>query len=489
MTRWPSLAVLWSAAALLIAAGAWTSVRGDDARAEELAAPQVTAPVSVPQGSLDTPLLVRARSLLGLLALTGLAWLLSVDRARVAWRVVAWGLALQIVFAVFILKTPIGAGIFSTANTVILALLGFTVDGARFLFGNLVFDNVPVGAGTAGQGGFTPIPGQIANTGGFFAFNVLPTIIFFSSLMTVLYHLGIMQAAVKGIAWVMQRTMKTSGAETLSAAGNIFLGQTESPLLVKPFIERMTTSELMCVMAAGFASVAGGVMAAYVGMLVGYFPDIAGHLMAASVMSAPAAIVVSKLMWPESERPETADTLEIHVEKPDSNVLGAAARGASEGLYLALNVGAMLLAFVALVYMFNGMIGWAAGLVGFEGLTLEAMLGWLLAPLAWLMGVPWADAPAIGALIGVKTVLNEFFAYLQLGGTLAGAHDLDPRSIVIATYALAGFANFGSVGIQIGGIGAMAPSRRQDLSRLGLRAMVAGSIATFMTACIAAMIL
>ncbi len=488
MTRWSALAVLWSAAALLIGAGAWTSLRGDDVRAA-LSAPQVTTPVSVPQGSLDTPLLTRARSLLGLVALTGLAWLLSVDRARVAWRVVAWGLALQIVFAVFILKTPIGAGAFSAANTVILALLGFTVDGARFLFGNLVFDNVPVGAGTAGQGGFTPIPGQIANTGGFFAFNVLPTIIFFSSLMTVLYHLGIMQAAVKGIAWIMQRTMKTSGAETLSAAGNIFLGQTESPLLVKPFVERMTTSELMCVMTAGFAGVAGGVMAAYVGMLVAFFPDIAGHLLAASVMTAPAAIVVSKLMWPESGRPETADTLEIHVEKPDPNVLGAAARGASEGLYLALNVGAMLLAFVALVYMLNGMLGWAAGLVGIQGLTLEMMLGWLLAPLAWLMGVPWADAPAIGALIGMKTVLNEFFAYLQLGGTLAGPHDLAPISIVIATYALAGFANFGSVGIQIGGIGAMAPSRRQDLARLGLRAMVAGSIATFMTACIAAMIL
>jgi CNT family concentrative nucleoside transporter len=211
--------------------------------------------------------------------------------------------------------------------------------------------------------------------------------------------------------------------------------------------------------------------------------------MAASVMSAPAAIVVSKLMWPETEAPETTKTLDIHVEKPDPNVVGAAARGASEGLYLALNVGAMLLAFVALVYMLNGILGWAAGLVGLQGLTLESILGWLLAPLAWIMGVPWDDAPAVGALIGVKTVLNEFYAYLQLGGTLSGAHDLDPRSIVIATYALAGFANFASIGIQIGGIGAMAPSRRDDLARLGLRAMVAGSIATFMTASIAAMIL
>jgi CNT family concentrative nucleoside transporter len=489
MTRWPTLAVLSCAAVLVVGAGALTALRGEAPPQPTAAVALAVQTIAVPPGSLDTPLLDRARSLLGLVALTGLAWLLSVDRSKIAWRVVAWGIGLQLVFAVFILKTPVGAGIFSAANTVVLALLGFTVDGARFLFGNLVFDNVPVGTGTVGQGGFAPGVGQVANTGAFFAFNVLPTIIFFSSLMAVLYHLGIMQAAVKGIAWVMQRTMRTSGAETLSAAGNVFLGQTEAPLMVKPFLERMTTSELMCVMAAGFAGVAGGVMAAYVGMLSGYFPDIAGHLVAASVMTAPAAIVVSKLMWPETGQPETADAMSIHLEKPDANVIGAAARGASEGLHLALNVGAMMIAFVALVFMLNGLLGWAGGSVGLEGLTLQGMLGWLLAPLAWLMGVPWADAPDIGALIGVKTVLNEFVAFLQLGGTLATEHDLDPRSVVIATYALAGFANFGSVGVQIGGIGAMAPSRRQDLSRLGLRAMIAGSIATIQTACIAAMLL
>lgn len=452
-------------------------------------AAQAAPSIAVPSGGLDTPLLDRARSLLGLVALTGLAWAFSIDRSRVAWRVVAWGLGLQLVFALFILKTPMGASVFAAANTVILALLGFTVDGARFVFGNLVFDNVPVGAGGVGQGGFVPAVGQVANTGAFFAFNVLPTIIFFSSLMAVLYHLGVMQAAVKGIAWIMQRTMRTSGAETLSAAGNVFLGQTEAPLLVKPFLDRMTMSELMCIMAAGFAGVAGGVMAAYVGMLSGYFPDIAGHLVAASVMTAPASIVVSKLMWPESGQPESGSALDVRLETPDPNVMGAAARGASEGLHLALNVGAMMIAFIALVFLLNGVLGWAAALVGIEGLTLQAMLGWVLAPLAWLMGVPWADAMDVGALIGVKTVLNEFVAFLQLGGTLAGEHDLDPRSVVIATYALAGFANFGSVGVQIGGIGAMAPSRRHDLSRLGLRAMVAGSIATFQTACIAAMLL
>ncbi len=486
------LVVLWTTAVVLVSAGAWTTLGAEvpeTAAVEAQAQPQATPRVSVPQGALDTPLLERLRSVLGLLALTGIAWLMSVDRARVAWRVVAWGISLQLVFALFILKTPVGVSIFETMNVVIVALLGFTVDGARFLFGNLVYNTVPVGAGNPGQGAFNEMPGMVANTGGFFAFNVLPTIIFFSSLMTILYHLGIMQLAVKGFAWVMQRTMKTSGAETLSAAGNIFVGQTEAPLLIKPFVERMTMSELMAVMTAGFATVAGGVMAAYVGMLLLYFPDIAGHLMAASVMSAPAAIVVAKLMVPETETAETAGRLDFSVERPDVNVIDAAARGASEGLYLALNVGALLLAFVALIYMFNGVLGWAGGLAGIEGLTLEAILGWVLAPLAWLMGVPWADAPQIASLMGVKTVLNEFFAYIQLAGILGGEHDLQPRSIVIVTYALAGFANFSSIAIQLGGIGGIAPSRRHDLSRLGLRAMIGGSIAAFMTATVAGMIL
>jgi concentrative nucleoside transporter, CNT family len=487
-----ALVVLWATAAVLVSAGAWTSLRAEapaTAAVEVQVEAQPGPRISVPHGALGTPLLERARSLLGLLALTGIAWLMSVDRARVAWRVVAWGVSLQLVFALFILKTPVGVRIFETMNVVIVALLGFTVDGARFLFGNLVYNTVPVGAGDPGQGAFTDMPGMVANTGGFFAFNVLPTIIFFSSLMTILYHLGIMQLAVKGFAWVMQQTMRTSGAETLSAAGNIFVGQTEAPLLIKPFVERMTESELMAVMTAGFATVAGGVMAAYVGMLVLYFPDIAGHLMAASVMSAPAAIVVAKLMVPETETAETAGRLDFSVERPDVNVIDAAARGASEGLYLALNVGALLLAFVALIYMFNGMLGWLGGFAGIEGLTLEAILGWVLAPLAWLMGVPWADAPQIASLMGVKTVLNEFFAYIQLAGVLGGEHDLQPRSVIIVTYALAGFANFSSIAIQLGGIGGIAPSRRHDLSRLGLRAMIGGSIAAFMTATVAGMIL
>jgi CNT family concentrative nucleoside transporter len=443
----------------------------------------------VPRGSFGTPLLLRLRSLLGLLALTALAWGLSVNRSKIQWRVVVWGLSLQLVFAALILKTPIGGVAFGALNDAVVALLGYTLDGARFVFGNLVLDNVPVGTGTVGQGDFAAVPGQVANTGAFFAFNVLPTIIFFSALMTVLYHLGIMQLAVKGFAWVMQRTMRTSGAETLSTAGNIFVGMTEAPLLIKPFIERMTSSELMAVMTGGFATVAGGVLAAYVLMLVAFFPDVAGHLMAASVMSAPAALVAAKLMVPETEQPETAGTVAIEVERRDANVIDAAARGAGEGLHLALNVGAMLLAFVALIALCNGVLGWAGGLVGREGLSLEGILGWIMAPVAWIMGVPWADAPEVGSLMGVKTMVNEFVAYVQLAGDLSGGATLQPRSVVMATYALSGFANFASIAIQLGGIGGLAPSRRQDLSRLGLRAMVAGSIAAFMTASVAGMLL
>ena len=426
----------------------------------------------------------RLRGVVGLILLTASAWALSVDRRRIPWRVVLWGLGLQVLFAVIILRTPVGAGAFAAVNDVIVALLGFTVEGARFIFGDLVWNNVPVGTGEVGNGAFSQSDGMVARTGGFFAFNVLPTIIFFSSLMTVMYHLGVMQRLVAVIARVMQRTMGTSGAETLSAAGNIFVGQTEAPLLVKPYIDGMTRSELMAVMTGGFATVAGGVLAAYVGMLVAYFPDIAGHLMAASVMSAPAALVVAKLMVPEAEESETRGEVRVSVERTDVNVIEAASRGAGEGLHLALNVGAMLLAFLALIAMVNGLLAWVGGLVGMGGWSLEAALGAVLAPVAWLMGVPWEDAATVGSLMGLKTVATEFVAYLGLADTLA-AEGLAPRSVVIATYALSGFANFSSIAIQIGGIGGIAPNRRKDLSRLGLRAMVGGSIAAFMTAAIA----
>lgn len=452
------------------------------------AVPQAGQIESVIGSNLDTPILARLRSLVGLFALGLVAWLLSLNRKMISWRVVAWGTGLQLIFGLFILKTPVGTAIFSGLNTVVLALLGFTVDGARFIFGDLVGNMVPTGT-LDGSGNFVAIPGEVAHTGALFAFNVLPTIIFFSSLMTVLYHLGVMQWIVKGAAWVMQRTMKTSGAETLSAAGNIFVGQTEAPLLIKPFIEDMTKSELMAVMTGGFATVAGGVLAAYVGMLIAFFPDIAGHLLAASVMSAPAALVVAKLMHPEEEEPVTADTLEINVDRPDVNVIDAASRGAGEGLHLALNVGAMLLAFIALVAMLDGILGLAGGWIGVPELSLQGILGWVLAPVAWLMGVEWADAGTVGALFGLKTALNEFVAYLQLSAILGpGGEGLSPRSVVIATYGLSGFANFSSIAIQIGGIGGIAPSRRHDLSRLGLRAMIGGTIAAFMTATVAGML-
>ncbi|HEX7117884.1 MAG TPA: nucleoside transporter C-terminal domain-containing protein [Longimicrobiales bacterium] len=466
-----------------------------DATARQPAQQDAGAAVQRAREAVDTPLHARLVSLLGLVAMVGIAWLLSTDRRMIPWRVVVWGTGLQFVFALLILRTAVGAAAFDAINDVLVALLGFTVDGARFLFGNLVSNTVPV---VSADGAAATGPALVANTGAFFAFNVLPTIIFFSSLMTVLYYLGVMQAVVKGVAWVMMRTLRTSGAETLSTAGNIFVGQTEAPLLIKPFVATMTMSELMAVMTAGFATVAGGVMAAYVGMLVAYFPDIAGHLVAASVLSAPAALVIAKVMHPETEEPVTRGTLKVDIENPDANVIDAAARGAGEGLTLALNVGAMLLAFIALIAMLNAVLsvigdathvtdllrGW--GWLG-EGqrLTLEAILGWLLAPLAWIMGVPWEDAAAVGSLLGVKTVLNEFVAYLQLSTLLSGGGDLSPRSVVIATYALCGFANFSSIAIQIGGIGGIAPSRRSDLSRLGLRAMIGGTLASFMTATVA----
>ncbi len=380
----PSLpyVALWAVAAILLGAGALAGSLGNSPETVgsvadrgsfvtspgEVEAPsQERVPTSLRaqgEGGLNTPLLPRLRSLFGMILLGLIAWAFSIDRSNLAWRVILWGIGLQLIFAAFILKTPLGAGIFDWLNTVVVSLLGFTVEGARFIFGDLVYNNVPIGLGEAGSNApIQEVPGQVARTGASFAFNVLPTIIFFSSLMTVLYHIGVMQWVVKGVAWVMQKTLHTSGAETLSAAGNIFVGQTEAPLLIKPFFEKMTMSELHAVMTGGFATVAGGVLAAYVGMLMAYFPDIAGHLIAASVMSAPAALVMAKLLYPEDGEPVTKGRLGIELEKPDVNVIDAAARGAGEGLGLALNVGAMLLAFLALIAMANALLGWGGGLV------------------------------------------------------------------------------------------------------------------------------
>jgi CNT family concentrative nucleoside transporter len=430
------------------------------------------------RAGLDTPFLERLMGLVGIATMLAIAVLISYDRTRINWRMVGMGVLLQFVFGVVVLKTGVGRALFSGANDVAVRLLSFQEQGARFVFGNLVQNEVPLGGGATG----------VAQTGAYFAFNVLPTIIFFSSLMTVLYYLNVMQWVVKGIAWVMQQSLKTSGAETLSAAGNIFLGQTEAPLLIKPFVGKLTPSELNTVMVGGFATVAGGVMAAYVGMLKGYFPDIAGHLLTASVMNAPAGLVLSKMLLPETGAPETRDTLHVVVEKQEANVIDAAASGAATGAQLAINVAAMLMAFVALVALLNFGVSWAGGLFGHPEITIQWLLGKALTPLTALMGVPLADAGAVGAFIGEKIVLNEFVAYADFAQQLGSGLVMSPKAAVMVSYCLLGFANFSSIAIQIGGIGGLAPHRRADLSRLGLRAMIAGNLAAFMSASIAGML-
>jgi len=437
---------------------------------------------------IDMPLGERLVGVLGIATMLGIAVLLSSNRRKINWRLVASGLGLQAVFGVIVLKTGPGRAVFSAVGRAITGLLGFQEQGARFVFGGLTQNTVPVGVPQP-DGSLDGAAGLVAGTGSFFAFNVLPTIIFFSSLMSVLYYLGVMQRVVKGIAWVMQKTLGTSGAETLSASGNIFLGQTEAPLLIKPFVGQMTHSELMTVMVGGFATVAGGVLAAYVGMLSGHFPDIASHLLAASVMNAPAGLLLSKILQPETDLPVTRGSLDLKMVKTESGVIEAAAAGAGQGLHLALNVGAMLMAFIALVALLNFIIGWAGGLAGYQGLSLESMLGAVLRPLAWVMGVPWTDTAYVGSLIGIKTVLNEFFAYARFAGDLATPMALSPKSAVILTYALLGFANFSSIAIQIGGIGGIAPERRSEIAKFGLRAMIGGNLAAFMSASLAGMLL
>jgi CNT family concentrative nucleoside transporter len=454
------------------------------------------------RAGLTTPLADRLVGVLGVITMLALAVALSYNRKAINWRLVASGLGLQAVFGVIVLKTEFGRAVFQRVGEAITGLLGFQEQGARFVFGNLVQSTVPVvpaDGGTAAEG-----TAFVAQTGAFFAFNVLPTIIFFSALMSVLYYLGVMQLIVKGLAFVMQKTLGTSGAETLSASGNIFLGQTEAPLLIKPFVGTMTRSELNTVMVGGFATVAGGVLAAYVGMLSGWFPGIASHLLAASVMNAPAGLVLSKILLPETDVPVTRagvaatqeagpktsrwNLLRVGKDTTDSSVIEAAANGASQGVQLAINVGAMLMAFVALVALLNFLLGWTGGIVGYPQLSLQGILGFALRPLAWVMGVPWQDTAYVGSLIGLKATLNEFVAYAQLGADLAGGQQLQPRSLIISTYALLGFANFSSIAIQIGGIGGLAPERKSEVAGLGVRAMIAGNLAAFMSASIAGML-
>jgi CNT family concentrative nucleoside transporter len=416
--------------------------------------------------------LERVIGFLGVFAFLGIAYGLSKNRSKISWRVVIWGTILQWGFALCALGVP-ALGVpgplrfaFNTANDAVNKVLDYTIEGSRFIFGNLMDSD---------------------KFGFIFAFQVLPTIIFVASLMAVLYQLGLMQPIVKGLAVTMQKFMGTSGAESLSAAANIFVGQTEAPLVVKPFVKNMTQSELLAVMVGGMASVAGGVLAAYTGMLRGQIPDIAGHLLTVSFMSAPSSLVIAKLLLPETEKPKTLGKIppEAH-EKAYSNTLEAAAGGAAEGLTLALNVGAMLLAFIALIALINGLLGLAGSWVGAPDLTLQWILGWLFAPLAFLMGIPWAECVQAGALLGEKTVLNEFVAYMHLAeqGSM-----FSNRSAIILSYALCGFANFSSIAIQIGGIGGMAPERKKDLARLGIISVVGGTLSTFMMAAMAGVLL
>ena len=475
----------------------------DGAPADDSSKPQDTrvSLAALKEGDISSTPGQRLQSMLGMVVLLGVCWLMSNARSKISWRVVFWGIGLQLGLGVFVIHSAAGKWLFGVLNTLFVNLMSYTTDGASFLFGDLAkVNNLAVGSGGP-FGDVTTGGGQVAQVGAYFAFGVLPTIIFFSSLMAVLYHIGVMQLLVKATAWVMQRTMGTSGSETLSASGNIFVGQTEAPLLVRPFVKGMTESELMAVMTGGFATVAGGVMAAYVFMLKPYFNDIAGHLLSASIMSAPAALVCAKLIIPEPD-PEASETygeLKVSLESTDVNLIDAAARGAGDGLKLALNVGAMLLAFLVLIAMVNGMLGWLGSLEWIasllswfgmeEPLTLQLLLGKVLQPVAWLMGVPWSDCEAVGRLIGVKTVVNEFVAYLDLSAMLASGSLQNPRSVVIAIYALCGFANFGSIAIQIGGIGGIAPERRHDLARVGMRAMIGGAIACLLTACVAGILI
>jgi CNT family concentrative nucleoside transporter len=412
----------------------------------------------------------RLISVLGMAAMVLIAYAISYNRRQFPWRVVLWGVALQVLFAFLILWTDTGRVVFQWLGDKITAFLGFTKYGTEFMFGNLVKP-------------------EYQNTFGFqFAFAILPTIIYFSAVMSILYHLGVMQKVVEGIAVVMAKTMKTSGMESLSCSANIFVGQTEAPLLIRPFVARATNSELMAIMCGGFATIAGGVMAGYILMGIP-----ASHLLAASVMSAPAALVIAKVILPETGEPVTRGHVKVPPEKIADNVIEAAAAGAADGLKLALNVGAMLIAFIAIIAVINaafGVLHNALAAIGFPYFPkeLRILFGWIFSPLAWLMGVPWKDCIEFGNLLGTKISVNEFLAYLQLS-ELMESGGMSERAEIIATYALCGFANFSSIAIQIGGIGGISPERRSDLAKMGLRAMFGGALASWMTAAIAGMLI
>jgi CNT family concentrative nucleoside transporter len=416
----------------------------------------------------------RLQPIAGLALILALAYVMSSARRSIDYRTVAWGLGLQFVFALIVLKTDVGRAVFQSLGGIITRILDFAYVGSSFVFGPLgnpaVWPKIVTGV-------LGPEGSQYANI---FAFMVLPTIIFIAALFAMLYYFGIMQIIVRLFAVIMRRFMRASGAESLNVAASIFMGQTEAPLTIRPFLPRMTESELMTVMTAGMAHISGGVMAAYI-----LFGVEAQHLLTAVIMTAPGTLMMAKLFVPETGEPETMGTVKLAVEKTDVNVIDAIGRGTGEGLHLALNVGAMLISFLALVALLNAGLGLIGQALGIE-LSLQLILGWIFAPIAWSLGVPWRDAATVGNLLGTRMVLNEFVAYSQLGPLKPM---LDPKSFTIATFALCGFANFSSIGIQIGGIGALAPERRHDLARLGLRAMLAGTFANFLTATIAGMLL
>lgn len=411
-----------------------------------------------------------AFGIFGLVILVSIALAFSSKRGAIDWKLVASGISLQLLFAIIVILVPGGREFFEVLSRIFVRIISFAMDGAAFIFGPLA---------------------DPSNLGFIFAFQVLPTIIFFASLMAVLYHIGLMQKIVQGMAWIMLKVMRISGAESLSVAANVFVGQTEAPLVVRPYISKMTESELFTMMVGGMATIAGGVLAAYITMLGGADEAVrifyAKHLLSASIMAAPATVVIAKILKPETEQSMTRGEVKLKVEKTATNVIEAAANGAADGWRLALNVGAMLMAFIALIAMIDYPLNWIGELTGFDtatgrALSLSTILGYILSPMAWVIGVPWQDAVTVGGLIGEKVVTNEFVAYAHLNeiqGTLS------PKALLISTYALCGFANFSSIAIQIGGIGGIAPDRRSDLARLGLRAVLGGTLATMMTATIA----
>src|SRR5690348_16849702 len=413
-------------------------------------------PAAAPQAPQAAPRSFgqRITGIFGIALILGIGIALSRNRRAISWRVVAWGVGLQLAFAIFVLLVPFGQWLFQKLGDIVTQILGFSYAGSTFVFGE--------------------IGKQHSSIGIVFAFQVLPAIIFVSALFAILYYVGVMQLVVKAFAVLMNKVMRASGAESLNVAASIFMGQTEAPLTIRPFLPKMTQSELMTVMTSGMAHISGGIMAAYI-----LFGIEAKHLLTAVIMTAPGTLMMAKLFVPETEQPETLGTVKLVVEKTDVNLIDAVGRGTGEGLHLALNVGAMLISFLALVALLNAILG-------LVGVSMQQILGWVFSPIAWSLGVPWRDASTIGNLLGTRMVLNEFVAYSQLGPLKAS---LDPKSFTIATYALCGFANFSSIGIQIGGIGALAPERRHDLARLGLRAMLAGTFANFLTATIAGMLL